>query len=300
MRATVRNHSAPGSPFRVGGGDRFEAGSSVPSVDGAGRSRGNGAALAIVLAAALGMVALMPRAAAAQQCGSWDRPVVCTAGLVLVDADYDRVLLDPRSGVVLAPRQEIELEIDARDQRGRRFPPERLAVGYDSSRCRSLLRVELIDDGTLRVGATAPQGRCTLQIWLPNNLNFVWEIDFEIDVAARSSYDRDEAEIIARSLYVALLGRQPDAGGLGAATAEIQAGNLESQIAAMARSPEFRQQAAGRSPSELLEQFYQGVLGRAGDSAGTRLYLGDMRRGDYTSVLLRLIRSPEFEQRLQR
>jgi len=31
-----------------------------------------------------------------------------------------------------------------------------------------------------------------------------------------------------------------------------------------------------------------------------RLYLGEMRRRQYTSVLLKLIRSPEFERRLQR
>jgi len=254
--------------------------------------------LALLMAAAAGST-LAPGAAEAQQCGDWDRPVVCTAGLVLVDDDYDRVLLDRRSGVALAPRQQVELELDARDQRGRRFPVERLAIGYDSSRCRSMLRVELVDDGVLRVAATASQGRCTLQVWLPNNLNFVWEVELEIDVAARIGYSRDEAQLIARSLYAAMLRREPDASGLSAATAEIQAGNIDAQVAAMARSAEFRQAIAGMSPTEVLEQFYRGILDREGDSSGMRLYLGEMRRGEYGSVLLKLIRSPEFERRLQ-
>ena len=57
---------------------------------------------------------------------------------------------------------------------------------------------------------------------------------------------------------------------------------------------------AGVDAATLLERFYQGILGREPDSGGVRLYLADMRRGQYASVLLNLIRSPEFERRLQR
>jgi len=135
---------------------------------------------------------------------------------------------------------------------------------------------------------------------MPNNLNFQWDIDVEISVGARSGYERAEAEILANALYAAILNREADASGFSGAVAEIQSGNLDAQIDAMTRSAEFRQVIAGKTAPDILEQFYQGILGRPGDSAGVRLYLAEMQRGQYASVLRKLIRSPEFEQLLQR
>jgi len=244
------------------------------------------------------LMAIAP--AAAQDCGDWYQPMVCTAELTALDADYRAVRLDPRSSIELGPRQYIDLAIEARDQRGRRFPAERLALGYDNYDCGSLLRVEERGEGELRVSAVAAEGRCTLELWLPNNLNFAWEIDITISVGARAGYERAEAEMVANALYLAVLNRAPDVGSYSSAVAEIQSGNLEAQINAMVRSVEFGQVTSGMTPAQILEQFYQGILGREGDSAGVRLYLGEMRRGLYTSVLLKLIRSAEFERRLQR
>jgi hypothetical protein len=238
--------------------------------------------------------------AAAQDCGDWYQPMVCSAELTALDADYRTVRLEPRSSIELGPRQYIDLAVEARDQRGRRFPPERLALGYDNYDCGSLLQVEERGEGELRVSAVAAEGRCTLELWMPNNLNFAWEIDVTISVGARAGYERAEAEMVANALYAAVLNRAPDVAGYASAIAEIQSGNLETQIDAMVRSAEFRQVTSGMTPAQILEQFYQGILGRAGDSAGVRLYLGEMRRGQYASVLLKLIRSPEFERRLQR
>lgn len=237
--------------------------------------------------------------AAAQDCGDWYRPMVCTAELIVTDADYDSARLGQRSRIELAPRQQLDLEIEARDQSGRRFPVERLAIRYDEYDCSSMLSVEDRGDGRLRVAASAAEGRCTLEIWMPNNLNFAWEVDFSIAASQRISYDRAESRFIADALYAAVLNREPDASGFNAAVAEIQAGNLEAQVDGMARSSEFRQTISGMSAAQVLEQFYQGILGRSGDAAGSRLYLGEMRRGQYASVLLKLIRSPEFERRLQ-
>jgi hypothetical protein len=226
--------------------------------------------------------------------------MVCTATLVAVDADYDSTRLGERSRIELGPRQQVVLEVDARDQHGRRFPPERLAVSYDDYRCRPIVGVEELGEGRLRVSATAAEGRCTLEIWMPNNLNFAWEVEVGISVGARTGYERAEAEVVARALYAAILGREPDPGGFSLAVTEIQAGNLESLVEGMLRSAEFRQVVDGMTPAQILEQFYQGILGREGDSGGVRLYLGEMRRGQYASVLLKLVRSPEFERRLQR
>jgi len=238
--------------------------------------------------------------AAAQDCGDWFRPMVCSAELLVTDSDYNTSRLGERTRVQLGPRQQLDLELEARDQRGRRFPAERVALSYDAYDCRSILQVEDRGEGQLRVTATAAEGRCTLEIFMPNNLNFEWEIDIEISVGARVGYERAEAEILARALYMATLGREPDDSGFRSAVSEIQSGNLEGQVQGMLGSAEFREVTAGMRETDILEQFYQGILGRSVDSNGLQLYRGEMRSRRYAGVLLQLIRSPEFERRLQR
>jgi len=243
---------------------------------------------------------LLPAAPAeAQDCGSWSRPVLCTVELVATDSNRQSVRLSERSRLEIAPREQFDLEIIGRDQRGRFFPPERMAISYESYSCGSTISVEDRGEGILRIGARATEGRCTLEIWVPNNLNFSWEIDIEISAGARTGYSRSEAEFIVNALYQAILERDPDAGGFRPAVAEVQAGNLDNLIASMFGSSEFRESAAGVDASTLLDRFYQGILGRESDSGGVRMYTAEMRRGQYASVLLKLIRSPEFERRLQ-
>lgn len=250
--------------------------------------------------AAAAALLLLPESATAQNCGDWYRPVVCTAELIVTDSNRDTVRLDDGSDLELGPNEQLDLQLEARDQRGLRFPLERLALRYDDYDCRSILSVEDREEGSLRIGATASEGSCRLEIWMPNNLNFEWQIEVEISVGARSGYERAEAEILANALYAAILNREPDSGGFGGAVAEIQIGNLDAQIDAMTRSEEFRQVIAGKPAPDILEQFYLGILGRPGDSDGVRLYLAEMQRGQYASVLRKLIRSTEFENRLRR
>jgi hypothetical protein len=219
---------------------------------------------------------------------------------VVTDGNFDRRALGRQTSVRLGPRDRLDLELDARDQRGRYFPADRLALAFDDRRCRSMLRVEGRGEGRIRIDAAATQGRCTLEIFAPNNLNFRWLLEVEISAAARASYDRAESEFVVNALYLAILGREPDSGGFDTAVREVQSGNLQGLVEGMLRSGEFRQVGAPLSTVQLLEQFYRGILGRESDSAGSRLYQGEMRRGQYASVLLKLIRSEEFERRLQR
>ncbi len=239
-------------------------------------------------------------AAQGQDCGNWSYPVLCSAELVATDGSYNRRALGRQTEMRLGPRDGVDLEIDARDQRGRYFPADRLALSYDDRECRSMLRVQDRGEGRLRVDAVAAQGRCTLEIYAPNNLNFRWLLAVEISADARASYDRAESAIVVNALYRAVLGREPHPPSFEPALREVSSGNLVRQVEGMLRSNEFRQLAGGLTAAQLLEQFYQGVLGRGGDSAGVRLYMGEMRRGQYASVLMKLIRSPEFERRLQR
>lgn len=250
-------------------------------------------AIALAAAALCGAPAL----ATAQDCGSWPQPVLCEAHLLATTDGAKAERLKSDSRVRLAPRGQVDLEIDGRDQRGRRFPDEYLALGYRAEGCARLLQFEDRQRG-LRVRARGDAGRCRVELWVPGNLNFRWELDVDVDPAARTSYSRRDAEIVVRTLYRAVLQRDVDQDSLRAAVAEIQQGNLESLVGSMVRSGEFLTRRGRISPEEMLDAFYDGVFSRPPDSGGVKDYLNLVRQGRHAEVLLRLIRSPEFEKRL--
>lgn len=254
-----------------------------------------------VLVAVMGLgVVVWTDSAVAQDCGNWSRQVVCQADLILRDAERRTTELDERDEFEIGPRERIELELDARDQRGSRFPAERLALAWDEYRCGSMFEIEDLGEGRLEIEARASEGQCELTVWLPNNLNFEWRLDLAIAARARTSYERAEAELIANALYIGLLGREPDDGGFRGAVSEIERGNLESQVTAMVRSEEFQRRTTNLDSAALLDSLYQGILGRDVDGGGTRQYLDDMQRRRYVDVVLALLRSAEFENRLTR
>ena len=114
------------------------------------------------------------------------------------------------------------------------------------------------------------------------------------------TYTRGEAEVVAARLYRAVLKREADPGGLRAAAEQIEQGNLDAQVDSMLRSREFRRQRDEPGARQMLDQFYQGILGRKPDPTGTRAYMPMLRDGDYTEVLVALINSPEFRQLMDR
>ena len=264
---------------------------------GAGRPRGRLARL-ILLGALSSTLLAWPDRAAAQDCGSWPRPVLCDARLRALSEDRREERLDEQSRLRLAPRGRLDLLVEGRDQRGRPFPADRLSLGYEEFGCRGLLNIEDRGRQGLRVTARSDASRCRLTVWVPGNLNFQWELDIDVDPGARITYSRTEADAIVHALYRAVLGREADAGSVRAATSEIQQGRLENLIASMTASPEFRQSIQGVAPEALLDRFYEGIFGRQADTGGVREYLGSVRSGQHASVLLRMIRSPEFERRL--
>lgn len=238
-----------------------------------------------------------PAVAAAQDCGSWPQPVLCDAQLLVTTDGTKAERLKSDSRLRLAPRGQVDLEIEGRDQRGRRFPDEYLVLGYRNDGCGRLLQFEDRSRG-LRIRARGEAGRCRLELWVPGNLNFRWTLDVDVDPAARTSYSRRDAETIVRALYRAVLQRDVDQDSLRAAVAEIQQGNLESLVGSMVRSGEFLTRRGRISPEEMLDAFYDGVFRRPPDSGGVKDYLNLVRQGRHAEVLLRLIRSAEFEKRL--
>lgn len=255
--------------------------------------------LIVALAAAVLTGTGASATAAPSDCGAWPKPVLCEAQLLVSTdgAKADRLKDDAR--LRLAPRGQVDLTLDGRDQRGRPFPEEFLALGVREAGCGRLLQVEPRGRGSLRVTARGDAGRCQLEVFVPGNLNFAWTLAVDVDPAARTSYSRRDAETVVRALYRAVLQRDVDAESLRAAVAEIQQGNLESLTGSMVRSPEFLARQGKTSPEDMLDAFYQGVFKRPADSGGVRDYLQLIRQGRHADVLLRLVRSAEFERALR-
>ena len=56
----------------------------------------------------------------------------------------------------------------------------------------------------------------------------------------------------------------------------------------------------GQTAEELLEQIYQGLLGRSVDPGGTRTYLDRVKRREYAAVVTAIVESREYRSRLPR
>jgi hypothetical protein len=115
---------------------------------------------------------------------------------------------------------------------------------------------------------------------------------------APAAYSRTDAETIAARLYRGLLGREGDSAGLAVATSEVIRGNLAGQVNSMVQSPEFRQKAQQVNASQLLDQFFAGLLGRKPDSSAVSAYLQKMQTMRYAEVAMSIINSAEFKQSL--
>jgi hypothetical protein len=103
------------------------------------------------------------------------------------------------------------------------------------------------------------------------------------------------ADTVAQRLYSGILGRDGDPEGLRNAAAQIAAGRLTDLVAGMTQSQEFRSIAQQKSPADLLDQIYRGLLGRPADTAARTAYLPRIQRGDTAGVVLDIVNSEEFD-----
>lgn len=254
-------------------------------------------AATLVLSAVLATSLASP-SVLAQDCPSMgSKAVVCE---VTVFAALGRGRLEPvsRERVIrLAAGQQLELAFQAQDQYGREFPDERMRYGLEADRsCHDLVTIEEGDsESRHEIRAGARRGSCDLWLWVPGNLNLEWPLRIEVTGVSRDNLSRFQAERIAARLYRGILGREPDEDGLRSATADIQRGDLERVAESMLRSEEFQQNRAGLPPSKLLDSLYRGLLSRAPDSDGRRMYLDDLERREFGRVVDALLASPEFD-----
>ncbi|MFZ5785794.1 MAG: DUF4214 domain-containing protein [Acidobacteriota bacterium] len=234
-------------------------------------------------------------------CQAWDRPYLCTLEGSVSRPGQRGKPLQPGEEVQVPAGETAELRFRGSDQTGQPFPEDRLTVEVDlDDRCGDRVRIDRPRPDRLHVTAGTERGECRAVVWVPGNLNLEWPVRFEVVGVARKGYTRNQAEFIARRVYLALLAREPDPGGFSGAVAQIQKGKLDSFVEGAARSPEFVEVRGGASPATLLEEFYKGALGRAPDTAGVRRYLPEMTKRRHAAVLLALLRSEEFDAILLR
>lgn len=112
------------------------------------------------------------------------------------------------------------------------------------------------------------------------------------------TYSDAESAVIATRLYRALLGREPDAAGLGGTISEVRAGRLRSRVEVMVSSPEFASRTNPLTANQILEQFYQGFLGRSVDPAGAAGRMRMIQEKRYTDEVISIIQSSEFRNQL--
>jgi hypothetical protein len=123
-----------------------------------------------------------------------------------------------------------------------------------------------------------------------------------VDLAASMLEDgvaEARVEPLAR-LYLAVLGRHPDTGGLRYWIGRSEAGERLGRIAErLAASPEFRRRYGGLSDRGFVQQLYRNVLGREGDPTGIDFWTRRLRarivsRG---ALVAQLSQSPEHVRR---
>ncbi len=245
-------------------------------------------------------LALAAAPARSQSCGAgWRDPVVCQVDLVVTRPGERRGETLQGSTLDLPRRTEVELHVVPTDQWNRRFPADHFRFELDVTRgCSGFFDVERVDEETVRIKTGVRSGECDATLWVANNTNFDRPIRFRIEHGSAHVYSRREAEYIAGALYHAILGRDADPQGLDSTAAAIQRGELPGQVHAMLGSSEFNRERAHRSAQDLLRDFYQSILGREPDAAGSRTYMPRMQRGELAYVLTDMLTSDEFEERL--
>lgn len=246
---------------------------------------------------------VVPAAHAQTDVGRWNEPVVARTSLRFpgeggIDGDT----------LYLPLGRRVSFEAEAVDQYGRAFPQERFRFGFDLDRsCNGLVDLEGFSHGTITVKTGKRSGACEVLYWVPNNMNLDRRMRIEVGrraapitgQPATEAIDTRE-ELVAASLFRAILAREPDAEWLAAGAAQVARNETREQIRSLLGSPEFSDRRRRVSPEQLLEDFYRGLLGRSADPAGMRSYRDEMHSGKYEEVLVDILSSREFRDRVTR
>ena len=112
-----------------------------------------------------------------------------------------------------------------------------------------------------------------------------------------TNISRAKAETLATRLYIAILDRGPDDAGMRTTADDILSGRIEERIESMLASREFAERMGRLSAERHLEQIYDGLLRREPDRHAEG-YLPRLRDGRHLDVILGIMRSKEFDNKL--
>ncbi|HPR64068.1 MAG TPA: DUF4214 domain-containing protein [Thermoanaerobaculia bacterium] len=246
------------------------------------------------------MISLLsvPVQAETQDCfSSWTRPVVCGVKMAYSVEGGEWKSVYPGSRIEVSMGKEVAIEFRAIDQRGYDFPEDRFTVQIERGWSFDDY-FQLVEIATNRVTLQSKgrKGKVSVTFWMPGNLNFEWDLDF--DIRGLQEFSAKQSEYIVTCLYRAILERDPDSSGFTPAVMEVQRGRLEEQVKSMFKSGEFNSRIRGKSATKLLDTIYVGLLNRKPDSAGVRDYLSKIEKRKYADVVIKIIQSEEFQTRL--
>lgn len=250
------------------------------------------------------LLAGAPAADAQVDLDRWDEPVAAQTVLSLDEGSVQGDTLYLPAG------ESVRLRVQALDQDGRPFPQERFRFEFDFERaCGGLVELVDAESGVVTL-ETGRAGTCDVAFWIPGNMNLDRELQFVVGRAPEPAPSTPSTngepvidtrqELIAASIFRALLDREPDGDWLASAAVQIARGDTRSSVRAILASTEFQQRQATTPPEELLADLYRGLLGREPDAGGIRTYLDEIQAGRFEEVVDILLRSSEFQQRLAR
>ncbi len=233
----------------------------------------------------------------------WSQPVV--AGTHLRVPGQGSINGDT---LYLPLRQRIEIEAEAEDQFGRQFPQANFRFGFDLDQsCRGLVELEDFSHGTITLKTGGRTGSCDVLYWVPNNMNLDRHLNIQVGERARRGGGdqgrlalRTRPELVAASIYRAIIDRDPDPRWLAAAADEVRREGTRNLVHALLNDPQFNEHRGRSQPEELLGDFYRALLGRDPDPSGLQTYGSDMRRARYEAVINDILASNEFRQRVTR
>jgi hypothetical protein len=107
-----------------------------------------------------------------------------------------------------------------------------------------------------------------------------------------------QPQVVAHRIYRALLGRDADPAGLNDTALDIQRGRTRQRIDAIVSGTEFRSHTYGWPSDRIVTQIYEGLLQRDPDWPGATAWQRLVEQGKYSDVLIGIMGSPEFQNKL--
>jgi hypothetical protein len=239
-------------------------------------------------------------------CRDWKRPFVTDLNIFLMK-DTRKEQLDPSKTFRIEPGAFV-LQVVCMDQYGREFPSDQTSIRvFVTKSAGQEPEVSPLEYNRFQVRVSDEVRSFTLRFTMPGNRNLDTEISMDATRPRTKGisqhtilkrYSQKEAEAIARGLYVGLLGREPDNQGFNYHTNRILNGDLDAVIQDFVKGQEFKKNREGLGSERLLDDLYQGFLGRPIDPSGKSGFLGDMMHFNYSKVIHSIINSQEFQDRV--